>query len=640
MFKQYQFCLLLLVFYVASINHAFSQQPYQITEKEQQHIFSYDQIEYLEDVHENLNINQVSSPAFSKRFKPSKISTPNNNNLESVYWYRIKIKHDNRSSDNYILEFFDQTIDSIVAYIPDRTGEFKVKTLGDGFPFGERAIKHKNFVIDLDNTQNTEKVYYFRLKSSQTADVIIVLRSVNWFIAYALNEYFTFGIFYGMIFVFSFYNLMMFIAVRERQYIYYVLYNISVGLYEMCTDGIAYQYLWPDLPGLNQYAYGIALYMVSIFALLFTQKLLHVKAKAPRLNRLINATLLIRTGIFLVCLFLNRNWFNYKFIEIIPLSIAFYTGIYILLRGYRPARFFVIGYSFLFLGFSLKFLITLGYSWLNFGVVTYYSLSFCFVFEMIFLAFAIGDQVRLLREKKEKAQKQMLKQMVINSKLKDELNFELETQVQERTSEVFEKSAIIAKQNRELLASNKLLEQQAEEISRMNILLEQDNQILQHDVEKVTRARVMSADVNFEEFSKIYPDADSCYRFLSELKWQDNYHCRKCGNIHYFNGHLPYSRRCSKCSYEESVTANTVFQNTRILITKAFYMIFLIYSTKGKISSHKLSEILSIRQSTCWTYSSRIKKLMAARKRELKNAGEKGWSKLILEPEEVPVSVK
>jgi hypothetical protein len=169
----------------------------------------------------------------------------------------------------------------------------------------------------------------------------------------------------------------------------------------------------------------------------------------------------------------------------------------------------------------------------------------------------------------------------------------------------------------------------------MYVLLEQDNKDLQNNVETVTRARIMSADVNFEEFSKIYPDPESCYKFLADLKWSQSYHCRKCSNLHYFNGHLPYSRRCTKCSYEESVTANTVFQNTRILINKAFYMVFLIYSSKGKISSHKLSEILSIRQSTCWAYSSRIKKLMTDRKKELRNAGEKGWSKLILEQDQL-----
>ena len=630
-FHKNKIFLIFILLSIAGSIKANAQQAVSITDSLDQHIFSFGEIEYLEDRKDTFTIQQVSSIEFDRFFKPSELSTPHNNNLQSIYWYRIKIRHNNSADKNYILEFFDQTIDDITAYIPNDNGNFNIVRTGDNFPFIQRQLDHKNFEIILDNEINSEKIYYFRLRSSQTADVIIVLRSVSWFVKYALNEYFTFGIFYGMILVFSFYNLMMFIAIRQRQYFYYVLYNLSIGLYEMCTDGIAYQYLWPNLPEWNQYAYGVALYLVSIFALLFTRKLLYVKFKAPKLYKLINIVLIIRTVIFLACLIINRDWFNYKFIEIVPLTIAFYTGIYIFMNGYRPARFFVLGYSFLFLGFTLKFLITLGYSWLNFGVVSYYSLSFCFVLEMIFLAFAIGDKVRFLKKKKEKAQRQILNQMMINARLKDTINKKLETQVQQRTQEVFEKSAIIEHQNEELIRTNSVLKQQAAEISRINILLEQDNMELQTNVEKITRARIMSTDVDFEEFSRIYPDPDSCYKFLSDLKWNQNYNCRKCGSTHYFHGHLPYGRRCAKCGYEESVTANTIFQNTRILITKAFYMVFLIYSTKGKISSHKLAEILGIRQNTCWTYSSRIKKLMDERKKELRNAGEKGWSKLILE---------
>jgi hypothetical protein len=58
-----------------------------------------------------------------------------------------------------------------------------------------------------------------------------------------------------------------------------------------------------------------------------------------------------------------------------------------------------------------------------------------------------------------------------------------------------------------------------------------------------------------------------------------------------------------------------------------------MYTSKGKISSHKLSEILSIRQSTCWAYSSRIKKVMEAKKKEINNAGHMGWSKLVIDPD-------
>jgi len=608
-----------------------AQQAVPVLDQVDQHIFTFNEIEVLKDVHDAYSFAQIKSKAFNSRFKPSKSSTPQTLELNTTYWFRIKIKHNSLVKKHYILEFFDQTIDHVKAYLPEANGSYIVKDFGDNFKFPKRDLQHKNFELHISNNNNLEQTYYFKVKSSQIADAIIVLRSVDWFIAYALNEYFFFGIFYGMILIFSFYNLIMFVAVGQRQYLYYVLYNLSVGFYEMCTDGIAYQYLWPNAPAWNQMAYAFALYMTSIFALLFTRDLLFVKAKAPKLNTLILWLIVIRSIFFIYCLLFNQELFSYKFMEFIPLVLAFFTGIFIYKQGYLPARFFVLGYSFLFAGFILKFLIMLGFGWLNFGAISYYSLSFCFIVEMVFLSVAIGDKVRILKKKRDHVHRQMIRQMAVNAKLKDTLNQDLENQVQQRTKEVFHKSIIIEARNSELLQANDRLKQQAEEISRMNILLEQDNHELQTNVEKVTRDRVMSTDVDFEEFSKIYPDKESCNLFLAELKWKNGYTCRKCKNNQYYPGHIHLSRRCTKCGYEESVTTYTIFHNTRIPINKAFYMVYLIYSTKGKISSHKLAEILNIRQSTCWTYSAKIKLAMEERKTLLKKTNKNGWSEVVLD---------
>jgi len=250
---------------------------------------------------------------------------------------------------------------------------------------------------------------------------------------------------------------------------------------------------------------------------------------------------------------------------------------------------------------------------------------------MFLVSFALGDKIRLIRTEKDQAQQRAISQLQQNEELMDALNRGLEDQVQQRTEQLVQKTSVIEQQNAELTSVNRRLQEQAEEISRMNVLLEMDNTQLQNNIEKVTHDRAMSAEVDFEEFSKIYPDRETCFKFLSDLKWEKGYSCRKCDGTHYSGGHLPYSRRCSKCGYDESVIAYSILQNTRIPINKAFYIIFLMYSTKGKISSHKLSEILSIRQSTCWAYSSRIKKIMSSRKKELSNAGDKGWSKLVIE---------
>jgi hypothetical protein len=298
----------------------------------------------------------------------------------------------------------------------------------------------------------------------------------------------------------------------------------------------------------------------------------------------------------------------------------------------------VLAYSILFIGFIVKALTALGYTYFLPAPVSYYSLSFCFIIEMVLLSFAIGDQVRILRKEKDTAHKETILQMELNSQLKDSINDELERQVEERTHEVVDKSNvlleqsnIIEKQNQELLKANLLLEQQAGEILRMNVLLEKDNVELKSNIEKVTESRALSTELDFDEFSAKYPDQEACYRFLSTLKWKDGFICTRCSNTTHCAGRLPHSRRCTKCSYEESALHNTIFQNSRIPINKAFYLTYLIYSTNGTISSHQLSDKLEIRQSTCWTYAIRIKKVLQEKKKSRKKTDlQQGWTVLVM----------
>ena len=629
--------LALLIFSTAGF-HSIAQNVVSIDDKTPHHIFQYGELEYLEDPNNTITFADVLKPSVDARFKKSVTYTPKYYNNTSYFWYKFKIRQSTKSKTHWMLEFFDQTIDDITLYVPNAGHTYKTYKFGYKYNFAQRGYKHKNFTIDLQNNSDTVQTYYVKLTSAQATNVIIVLRDIHRFIEYALDEYLIFGLFYGMILIFSLYNFLMFLAIRQQRYLYYVLYNLAVGFYEMCSDGISFQYLWPNSPYLNQYSVGTALFLSSVFGMLFTSNFLNLKTRAPRLFRVIMALIILRCVFYIFSLF-NQQLFTYKLVEFIPLVAAFYSGCYILSRGFKPARFFVAGYSFLLIGFIVKAMLFFEVSWLPYGPVTHYSLSFCFVIEMVLVSFAIGDSIRHLRKKKDSVQKRMIKQLQVNHELKDTLNNELSNLVEQRTKEVVANAIVIKQQNEELSSMNELLKEQAERISNLNSLLELDNQELQVNIEKVTRARVMSQDVNFEEFSKIYPDRESCFKFLSELKWAHGYTCRKCGNTNYLSGHLPYSRRCTKCRYEESVIAYTIFQNTKIPITKSFYMLFLIYSSKGSITSNKLSEILEIRQSTCWSYRDKIKKVMDERKKELKNAGSEGWSKLVLESSEKDAAV-
>lgn len=619
----------LLVFFIIAVHALQAQNVVAISDSVEQYIFTFDDIDYREDIHNNIGIDEVSDPVNQSLFSTNNLFNPENFNKLSSYWYRIKVKQNSHSVNRWILEFYDQTIDHIEFYIP-KEGHFEKKTLGDLLPFSDRSIRHKNFIVALPNDSTGIVTYYFKIRSAQKADVIVVLRSINRFVSYALNEYYFFGIFYGMILVFCLYNFLMYIAVREAHYAYYILYLIGIGLYEMCADGIAYQYLWPYATEWNQHAVGYALFFASLFMMLFTINLLNIRKKAPKLHKFMLSVILLRSLFFTACL-VNPVLFSWRVIEFIPILASLYCGIRMQYKGYRPARFIVLGHGFLFLGMIIKTLnvLNIGVPFVSASPLAHYSLSFCFVMEMMFLSFAMGDKIRVMRKEQEEAQEQVIEQLHENHRLKDELNSNLEKQVALKTHELIEKNQKIEHQNIELSQAYQKLEQQAEHIAAMNRMLAKDNIQLKENVARVTEARIMSKDVTFEEFSAMYPDDISCMKFLSELKWPVSYTCRNCGNTTYGKGKSHYSRRCSKCGYDESVTSFTILQNTRLPINKAFYMLFLLYSTKGTISSHKLSDILQIRQSTCWAYSSKIKKVIKERNR--KGKSHEGWSELVLE---------
>jgi len=189
----------------------------------------------------------------------------------------------------------------------------------------------------------------------------------------------------------------------------------------------------------------------------------------------------------------------------------------------------------------------------------------------------------------------------------------LEREVQARTAQV-------VMQKEELRA-------QAEQIEEMNRLLQRDNEKLEGDVKNLSKARVMQKRVTFEEFKLIYPDDDSCYRYLEEVKWGRGYECKKCGNGRYSPGTAPYSRRCSRCNYIETITAGTVFSRLKFSITKAFYILFLVSGGKD-ITVDELSAILSLRRDTCWNFKKKVTDVIGSRSGAKKNKD--GWSHLIL----------
>ncbi len=586
----------------------------------------------------------IYTPTTLKKLIPLR-NAINIENTNATYWVHIKINK--RNTEKWFLEFLDAHINSIEAFqYRNDTLIHRWNPMGMDYPFTTKNYLFKNFIFPIEKEHTGVSDFLIRINSSTKTSFVFKLRTENNFISHAKTEYHFLGLFYGLVIITIITNFIIFFFLRERVYLYYAIYLIGCSLLFLSEDALGFEFYWPEFPLLNKWvtSYSPALLVISFY--LYSNRFLKLQNYFPKASRYLIAIILICVLYFFAFAIITSSTADYRFF-ILPFITIYGAGIYLWTKGSRSAKYFVAAHSFVIIGIIFLIFRKAGINILN-TPLTYYSLYIGFAVEMAILSYALGERIqefktlrfkaqeKLLHQLKsrQEAQRKLVLQLEENQHLKDQLNTALELEVQRRSKEIIEQNKIIADQNEELKYVNEKLLEQADKINKLNEKLDLDNWALKSNIKSITEARILSKAVDYQEFIKLYPDQDSCLQFLAQKKWAVVYSCRKCLNDIFCAGRTPYSRRCTKCRYEETATAFTLLHKCKIPLDKAFYAIFLIFSSRGKITSVSLSQKLKIRQSTCWMFIQKVNAAISTNKK----AWEKGWDSILLDTVSIKTS--
>ncbi|OWP64262.1 hypothetical protein CDA63_04275 [Hymenobacter amundsenii] len=592
---------------------------------------SYD---VLEDPTGQLTLGQVRQPRWARQFRrASSLPTTTMEHPGAAYWLRLRVRADGALAQHWYLEMFDSHLNE-VAFFP-ANGAAPTIT-GAGRPLSTRKFPYKNFLFQLALRDQQTQTYFLRLVSSSKTTFLGRLRAEQPLAVHFQTEYGLLGAFYGVLLIMVVYNLCLYLFIGEQTYLRYVLYVLSCSLLFLSEDGLGFQYLWPHHPAINEVIIAGAPILLLFTFSFYARQFLDTAQHLPRLDRWLQAVTLGSVAV----LVLNAVWIRSGWavlLYLVPYSLIYYAAFRVWRRGYRPARFFLLAHALVALSVLFLILRRLGIDTFT-STGTVYSMNVAFVVEVVVLSYALGEKIKVIKDatirtqgklvkqlrKKHAVQQQLVEQLHQNQDLQNQLNTELESLVAQRTTELSQQGETIAAQNRELLQANGLLALQSAAI-------EQLNQNLRRDLQEVKTARVLSKEVDFGEFSQIYPDKDACLTYLANLKWANGYQCRKCGHEKYCDGREPHSRRCTKCRYVESATAYTLLQKCKFSIIKAFYAAFLIYTHQGNYSSQELSRVLDLRQGTCWSFSQKVLEAMRRRRQAPDFDENEGWTHTLLD---------
>lgn len=116
--------------------------------------------------------------------------------------------------------------------------------------------------------------------------------------------------------------------------------------------------------------------------------------------------------------------------------------------------------------------------------------------------------------------------------------------------------------------------------------------------------------MTFREFIKRFSTEEQCREYLYNIRFPNGFRCPRCENAKAWKiGATLYE--CTKCGRQTSVTAGTVFQDTRKPLMDWFIAIWWVTTQKNGASAEGLKQILGLHSDqTAWTWLHKIRKAM------------------------------
>ncbi|WP_187775586.1 sensor domain-containing diguanylate cyclase [Luteimonas suaedae] len=339
-----------------------------------------------------------------------------------AFWFHAPLVNRNTEERRWLLVQEYPLSDRVDLYLRHADGRVLHQASGDHLPFGERSVRyrHPNFLLDLPPGERVELVV--RVESQSSMQVPLELYTPGAFIELSRDAQLAIGLYYGILVALFFYNLVLWLSLRDASYFWYLFHISAFGLVLFTLNGLGFEYLWPNSPWLADRMVPLSICLALVAMQQFARTFLELPQRWPRGNLVSLAVI-----VFFVLFGIASIWLPYR-VSTPVASRAVLVGliwivvatVYVLRQGYAPARLLLLAWAMFLLGTAVFTLLAFGVLPKNFA--TEYGVQIGSALEMLLLSIALGYRYAALRNE--------------NERIVNEARLQLERKVAQRTQEV------------------------------------------------------------------------------------------------------------------------------------------------------------------------------------------------------------
>ena len=129
----------------------------------------------------------------------------------------------------------------------------------------------------------------------------------------------------------------------------------------------------------------------------------------------------------------------------------------------------------------------------------------------------------------------------------------------------------------------------------------------------------MKDQINLATLAPYFADEDKARELLEKIRWKDGVLCPHCEHDKAYKVNAKSTKgrkarkglyKCKECRKQFTVTVGTIFEKSRIPLSKWLLAIHLICSSKKGISAHQLHRNLGVTYKSAWFMTHRIRYAM------------------------------